>query len=321
MSSKLALRNRTGISRFALLLLAILIPTAVCQPLSNTPKGLFRTMEISPKTLAVTLSDPLPDSSETNGPFFMPFHYPTGDYTVEHYDGKHAYPNRVRYSLFGVSEWGILQYRTKAQELLRGPFGTIYANTKFFYSREGAAIEFSVRPYASEMEHEPAQVVEQLPAESSLWLDAISVVRVFVSPPGFIVVTGQYSKDGFLDNVVIDGAKDGNWIHTSRIGELDESLRAGEDFRALQKKFGFPGPFPVTDYLTTGTAVWGTGDRPCFTTIVNFHYERNRWVRQDSFDSTGLKSTRFLTYEVTAQDRDLEPVDQGLRFLPQISRR
>lgn len=54
---------------------------------------------------------------------------------------------------------------------------------------------------------------------------------------------------------------------------------------------------------------------------MNLHYDRSRWVRQDSSDATGKRSTRFLIYEVTEQDRALKPVDDSLNVRYDIVRR
>jgi len=141
---------------------------------------------------------------------------------VDHYEGKQLYNH------FDVGHDGVLRNRSKIQELARGPFGTVYGWTTFSYSEAGAhAITFQVKAYANTLPHEVAQLVAALPADHSPTLDAISIIRVFPVGPGFIVVSGQYSPEGWLDDLILDGAKDGNWIHQNRIDELDKSVEAG----------------------------------------------------------------------------------------------
>lgn len=289
---------------------------------SKTPKGFYRTMDIDPQSLLVTFTDLLPDHCTTCGPFYWPFTGHTGDYSVDHFDGKRPYPHRVRYNAFAVSPENRLGSRTKRQELLHGAFGTVYAQTQFYYGDTPGyeGIKFSVSLYANEAEHEPPQIITALP-ETQLELSAITLVRVFRSPPEYIVLIAQYSPDGYLNFLSVDGAKDGNWVHNSVLQSLDDSLGFGlGELTKNQIRFGFPERFPVADYLKKAEPVWKAAAMPSTLDVVNLHYERNRWVRQDSFSVKG-KETRFLTYAVTPQDLMLEPVDQTMPFGPSISRR
>jgi hypothetical protein len=298
---------------------AALIGIAAAQIGLGNPRGYFRIMEIDPRTRAVTLQDAIPGTTRPSGEFFAPFTNQTGDYTVDHFDGKQ------RFNAFWVSHSGFLSYRTKIQELVRGPFGSVYSWSNCYYSESGAhAITFHVRAYANAVPHELPQVVSALPKDHDLQLDAISIIRVFPVGPGFIVVSGQYSPEGLLDDVILDGARGGDWIHQNKIDELDKSLGANvvrsDDYLRYQKRFGLPGKLRIAD-LSTGASLWGEADRPSSLTIVNLHYDRNRWVRQDSITSSGVRNTRFLSYRTTAQDRSLDTIDRQLIFRPAVSRR
>jgi hypothetical protein len=295
---------------------AAIIGIAAAQIGLGNPKDYFRVMEIDPSTRAVTFHDPIPGVAWPSGEFFAPFTNQTGDYTVDHLDGKQ------RFSFFWISHSGILSYRTKIQQLVSGPFGSIYAWTNFFYSAH--EIRFHARAHASTMAHELPQVVSGLPNDHDPLLDAISIIRVFPAGPGFIVVTAQYSPEGLLDDVVLDGTRDSDWIHPNDIDKLDQGLEASsfspDDYIKYQKKFGLPRKVQVADLLA-GALQQGAADRPSTLTVVNFHYDRNLWIRQDSIPSSGARSTRFLTYRVAAQDRALEATDRELAFRPDISRR
>jgi hypothetical protein len=289
---------------------------------SKTPKGFYRTMDIDPQSLLVTFSDLLPNHCETCGPFYWPFTGQTGDYSVDHYDGKQPYPHRVRYNAFAVSAENRLGSRTKYQELLHGLFGTVYAQTQFLYGSTSGyrGIKFYAYLYANEAEHEPPQIIAELPG-THLELSAITLVRVFRSPPEYIVLIAQYAPDGYLEFLSVDGAKDGNWVHRSELQSLDESLGLGTGDQTKNRiRFGFPERFPVADYLKKAQPVWKVAAVPSTLDVVNLHYERNRWVRQDSFSRRG-KETRFLTYAVTPQDLMLEPIDKIMPFGPFISSR
>jgi len=193
---------------------------------SGNPHGFFRSMDIDPHTLVVTFRDSIPGSlPPLSGSFFWPSTNQTGDYTVDHFDAGPA--QRIRYDAFWITDTGILRYRDKYQEILHRAFGTVYAHTTFCYGNEGAhAIVFRVGPLGNEIDHEPPQIIPKLPTNGGHELSAITLVRIFAAPPGFLVATDEYSPDGQLANVLLDGAKDGNWIHPNRLNELDKTLDA-----------------------------------------------------------------------------------------------
>ena len=284
----------------------------------NRESYYFRAMDIDPTALSVTLRDGIPGAKRPTGEFFAPF---VGGvvHSISHYD------NNQRYSDFTIDPDGVLISREKFQELARGPFGTVYAKTAYYYSERGAhAILFSVRAYANAAAHEVPEVVTAMPTDRDLSLDAVSVIRVFVAGSGFIVAVGQYSPDGQLVDVVIDGARSGDWIHNNKIDELDPSLEASifrsDDYMRFRKIFGFPESIPAPAMLNDAN-LWASGDRTPLLTLVNLHYARNRWIKQTPITASGTSETRMLTYRITAQDRALENIEGQLIFRPAISRR
>jgi hypothetical protein len=80
--------------------------------------------------------------------------------------------------------------------------------------------------------------------------------------------------------------------------------------------FGFPASFSIAAYQANPTWQSPLGTLLSYLTVVNFHYNRNRWVRQDVFvdgdTEPGKHQTRFLEYQLTAQDSMLETADRTL---------
>lgn len=273
--------------------------------LASRKHDFCRTMTINPESLQVTLSDPIPfDPGEPNGPYFWPFTFQSG-YYVSHYDGKSAYPHRVRYNVFTVNQNNQLEEREKYQELVRGPFGTIYAHTNAIYELEAldGEIEFGVLHYSNEAEHEPPLIISAPPSSSPHKLDAISLIRIFRYAQKYTVVIGNYTPDGkLISSIKPTDTEAGDWNG----GTID--------FEHGYNLYGFPAQIPVDEYLKKPHAVWKVIALPSILNIINFHYERNKWVRQDSFVSNGAPKTRFLTYVTTAQDTMLAPVDQKMQY-------
>ncbi len=276
-----------------------------CTNSANWKHDFFRTMTIDSHTLQVTLSDPIPyDPGEPKGPYFWPFNYQSG-YYVSHYDGKRIYPHRVRYNVFTVNPVNQLQESEKYQELVKGSFGTVYAHTEAFYRQDATAgdIDFEVLHDTGETEHEPPMIVRDTPSNVPHKLDAISLIRVFCSAEKYIVVIGNYTPDGKLVS----------FVKPSYVNIRDSSSGTA-DLASDYNLYGFPTQISVVKYMKKPYPLWKVIPLSNTLNIINFHYDRNKWVRQDNFVSTSEPKTRILTYVTTAQDTMLAPANQRMQY-------
>jgi hypothetical protein len=299
-----------------LLTLVTIVRVAGAQPSVGVGEShYFRTMDVDPSTLAVTLRDGVPGIKQPAGEFFAPI-LGGAVHSISHYDSNQ------RYSYYTIGQDNVLTSRVKFQELATGIFGTVYAETKYIYGAH--AILFTVRARANATPHEVPEVATVMP-DQNLSLDAISVIRVFVAGSGLIVASAQYLPDGQLENVVIDGTRGGDWIHNNAIDELDPSLEASTsrglaDYLRFRRIFGFPERLPALAMLSDAN-LWTSGDRTPSLTLINLHYDRNRWVKQITIKASGAQESRILTYRITKQDRALESIERQLLFRPEISNR
>jgi hypothetical protein len=133
---------------------------------------------------------------------------------------------------------------------------------------------------------------------------------VFRRAPGYAVVSAVYSPLGQIQHLWINGSKDGNWIHPSQFAGYDDGFlvySGKEKQREVLTRYGFPETFNVTSYLAGVVVPFKASPSDLQLSIVNLHYDYNRWVRQDQFPSDGRRRTRYLTFVQTSEDSILDP--------------
>jgi hypothetical protein len=271
----------------------------------------FRTIQIDPTSLTVTFAAPLTREQAQDVPLYWPFHYQVG-YSVDHYAGLRE--PRTRYDSLDLDENRRLRSRTKAQELLHGDFGTIYARSTYYYAdgyRGPHPQRFTVA-YANELEHETPEILPALPGEGQE-LAAVSVARIFRAPPEFLIASANYDADGRLESVHVNGARNGDWVHSNEVPEPYRSLGVATMLDSPPRVlayYGLPSRFPVDAYRNAPSPdVFGRAQLAGDLDIVNLHLDQTRFVEQVLFHSHGAAERRFLRFRLTDVDRLLAPLD------------
>jgi hypothetical protein len=212
---------------------------------------------------------------------------------------------QVCYNLFVVDIDGHLKYRTKYLALFTGPFGTVYSKAFYEYRpdvklpdrdqpvRLPNQLETFVRDY--DLPYVPSDVRETFLENGQLPLSAISVVRIFRNGNKWVNVSGNYSSDGHLYEITVD--------NVSRIGD---NARAGE--------FGIPEAFPITSYLSTAENPFGTASLPVEVGLVILHYDESYVVRRDVYKPGERRTSVFLVFPQTNEDRLLREIDRTRDF-------
>jgi hypothetical protein len=291
------------------LVVSVLAVTSVnCQHISDN----FLTMIVDPATQTVKLDGELPYWPSPNHDFYQRFRGNTISIAHLGPDGSN-----ISYNAFVVDSDGTLITRDKTQVLMQGPYGTVFAESTYYYGRQynHAPTDFHAELYFNEGSHEPAQRTEKTNELGAL--SAISMVRVFRSPPGFLVVCATYDSTGRLLVLSVNGSKYGNWVHSNEIKTLYPDLDVAtmyEDKPKTRKYFGVPETFPIADYLQKPQNEGQKVPLEIYSDTVNLHYQRNRYVRQDVFGVDGSHTTEFLKYRITSEDRQLEPLDDQIKF-------
>lgn len=273
----------------------------------------YQTMTIDPDTLKVKLDGLLPLISPSPDHDF--YQRSSGNtISIAHLgpDGSN-----ISYNFFVVDADGELITRNRRQVLMQGPYGTVFADSTYYYGKQynHGPTDFHVELYFNEGSHEPP---ERTGATDEVGpLSAISMVRVFRAAPGFLVACATYESTGRLLVLSVNGSENGNWVHSNEIKALYPNLDVGTiyaDKPKTREYFGIPETFPIGDYLQKPQNEAQKVALAIYSDTVNLHYQRNRYVRQDTFGVDGAHAAEFFRYTVTPEDRQLEPIDDRIKF-------
>src|SRR5262249_21398185 len=133
----------------------------------------YRTLRIDTRQFHAELTDPFKERDQNHPPtseYYSTFRF-MAHLGIYHYDGRKNLPYQVRLNAFDADLDKRVVSRSKFQELFRGMFGTVYGMTDYFYgSPKGTnslrGSKFAVKLYRNNAEHEPPQVVANLPDPS-----------------------------------------------------------------------------------------------------------------------------------------------------------
>ena len=284
------------------------VTTVRCQHLLDN----FQTMTIDPDTLTVKLDGLLPFLSSPNHDFYQRSLGNTISIAHLGPDGSN-----ISYNFFDVDPDGTLITRNKRQVLMQGPYGTVFAESTYYYGKQSnhAPTDFHAELYSNEGSHESAQPMGTVNEADAL--SAISMVRVFKAPPEFLVACATYGATGRMLVLNVQGSEKGNWVHPSEIKTPYPNIVFAtiyEDSPVMREYFGLPETFPLADYLKSPQNEAKKAVLSIYSDTVNLHYRRNRYVRQDTFRVDGSHTTDFFKYSVTPEDRQLEPIDDRIKF-------
>jgi hypothetical protein len=165
-----------------------------------------------------------------------------------------------------------------------------------------------VTTYANNADSESPTVDDKEPSPTGA-ITHISLVRVFQRPPGYVIVSAVYAPSGRIQHLWINASKTGEWIHPSQFPEWSNgSLIFNGDVkqRSAMTRFGFPDVLDTHSYIKQPVSPFRSAVPDVQLSVVNLHFDYNRWVRQDSFSALGPQTTRYLTFTPTYEDSVLE---------------
>ncbi len=149
-------------------------------------------------------------------------------------------------------------------------------------------------------------------------LSAVSLVRIFRAQPEFLIASANYSTDGHLYELHVNGAKGGKWVHSNELsrpysGKFGIATMIGDD-KKTRDYFGILGRFPVSDYLAERAQPFADVKLDGVLDVVNLHYHESRVVRQDAYAPGKERRTSFLSFPQTKEDEALRNIDHGRGF-------
>ena len=245
------------------------------------------------------------------GSFYSFFHAATGLTIVDHLLQVPGAESPTLLLYLETNRNQLLDRTVKSFQLLSGRFGTLYADKVCFFNRptESNWSYVSIHSYfnapSTEVPAELPRPPEKLPPLTSL-----SLVRVFRAFPEYLVVVGNYEPNGELGSLHIDGAKDGNWVHSNYVPAAKDGFvqRIPKDssLDALVR-YGIPAHIDIQGYLRSRHFQLPTVSLAQETAILNQHFGYNSLIRQDELNGGDIASSRLVQPSHTDEENTLNP--------------
>jgi hypothetical protein len=287
-------------SRIFLSAVALLLPLMGC---SQEPLGYFV------KELRVDGSQHLVPSGSRSlvepveGTFYSVAHTGTRLTIVSHMEKKPGATQAERLLYLETNTNQVLDKIVKEDEILTGPFGTVYVEKTCFFNR----------PVASNFGHVTVMVGSnkdlsrpEIPTQLSAAtkdippLTSLSLVRVFQNDAGYVVVSANYESWGGLGSLNIGETKDGYLIP----GSASTSFRV-DSKNPLVEKYGIPLRIDVQQYLNSRRLPLPNVALRQDITVVNQHFGFDKLIRQDQLEDSSVVSSRYLRPSVTKEEETL----------------
>lgn len=117
---------------------------------------------------------------------------------VEHLGPEGPDGRRPRFDFFFADREYRVLYRQKNHELLRGSFGSVYAETRYWYDQRyrGQPTGFTIEGHSKGKGSQSPSLVEPYPPLAAQQIVAMSLVRVVRAHPEFAIFSATYSPDG-----------------------------------------------------------------------------------------------------------------------------
>jgi hypothetical protein len=288
-----------------LVISTLLLVSVGCKPLSEYSSKLEIGSDLRLMPSHLLSGEP------STGTFYVFAYLGTGLTSVDHFQKKQEAETPVRLLYLETDRNQVLDRTVKSFQILKGRFGTVYAEKTCFYTRpvESNYSYVSVHSYFNhpivEVPTELSSLPDDLPPLTSL-----SLVRIFHAFPEFLIVAANYESNGELGSLHVDGAKDGDWLHTSLVPAAQDGFvrRIPKDRSSdALKKYGIPTHIDVQGYHRSHRIPIQTVSLPQEMTVLNQHYGHNRLIRQDELKDGTVISSRFLQPSATDEENSLNP--------------
>ena len=242
-------------------------------------------------------------TSEPHLPSYYSFFRGANLISVDHRT-RHAGADRTEDALYLETNLQQRLDRTvKTENILQGPFGTVYSTRTCFYNRDANSLSsLAVAAWASnggELPSASPQPPFPLPPPSSLHL--VRILRLGPEPP---VVVGNYEATGKLSGINMSGTKHGEWALTQDGGDF--IIQAPADPRIA--RYGLPPTFDIAQYRLHPRLALAPTAFPDELIVLNQHFGFGQLIQQDTLANGSAVSTRFLAPSLTPEEKILNPL-------------
>ncbi len=222
--------------------------------------------------------------------------------SVDHFAKKSLSERRDRLLYLEADLDSLLDRSVKQDEIMKGPYGTLYATKTCFYNRpiEGGASAVSIGSYSNDLGHEVP--VELTAAPNNLPpLTSVSVVRIFRASPEYIIASANYEPDGNLGSLHVDKTAGGDWVSGSA------SVNLGLE-QTLLATYGVSRRIDFQQYLSSRRLALSPAALPDVANLLIRFYGYGKMIRQDNLNHGVVIGSRFLQPSITPEEKILDPV-------------
>jgi hypothetical protein len=276
----------------------------------------YRDYAIDPTTLRVQPLESFGFIPPKDGRYYFRFQFQHHRELLLEIETRGANGGHTCVDDFTMDSTYVLTYRAKHQELWRGAFGLILAESRYYYAAayDGQGTSFQTVPNANLECVEHPTFPDLTPSASGVRLDAISVVLIARSDTAFLIATANYSGAGRLQSFGAGSVAPRGDLPPDSLRAANVRITMARPPEESTDTGGWPRAFDSTAVFTSDTTWVDLGDRVPEMRLVSFHYDRNRLVREE-LDSAGRRvPVRWLLFERTHADSVLAGRDTTRTF-------
>jgi hypothetical protein len=233
--------------------------------------------------------------------YYAPF-YGAHITSVDHFENKPGAIERERSLYLETDQHQVLDRTVKDDEILRGPFGAVNAVRECFYTRpiKNGPGYISVEFNANDVQHELPAAVSSQP-ESLPALSSISLIRIFRTDPGYVIVSASYERDGSLGSLNFGYSDQTARSWTAVYRPTDPLPELGP----LLTKFGIPTRIDIEKYLRTRRMLLPDVALSQEKNVMNEFYGFGKFIRQDELENGTIVASRWLQPSETGEEKDI----------------
>lgn len=239
-----------------------------------------------------------------DGTYYSVAHAGTGLTIVAHLEKKTGASQAERLFYLETNTDRVLDRTVKEDEILRGPFGTVYVRKTCFFNRPVASNFSHVTVMVgSNKDSSRPEIPRQLsaPPQGMPPLTSLSLVRVFMNGAGYVVVSANYESSGELGSLNIGETKDGYLIP----GSASTSFHVDSKDPRIDK-YGIPLRIDVQQYLNTKRLILPKVAMRQELIVVNQHFGFDKLIRQDRLEDGTVVSSRYLQPSITKEEETID---------------
>ncbi|MGI4826619.1 MAG: hypothetical protein ACRYFU_00250 [Janthinobacterium lividum] len=245
-----------------------------------------------------------------SGSYYAPFYGASGT-SIDHLEKRAESVSPERALYLETNRDQVLDFTSKEDEVLSGPFGSLNAKRECFYTRpiESTFGSVSIEFNGNDMQHEVPLVISG-PPQGLPALTSLSLVRIFHTGADYVIITANYEPDGRLGSLDYGSARNGHpspgpsGTATYRTSDpvVDEILRS--QLAPDLERYGIPVSIAVKKYLQSRTMPLPASSLQQYRNVLHAFYGFGKFIRQDELRDGIIVTSRWLQPSQTKEEKD-----------------